>query len=217
MIARKPAAKPIAWTMPTAGNSLREGGNPMGNCTRLTVGVIAACLVLGHFRADALGLRGLGIKVGVDLTRQESEEYIGYEFDSARLTLGGHVDFGSIFIPRLHLVPGVDLVIQDNLKIYSLNGEAQFIFGQGNTYGYVGGGIGVHLTRFDIIETGGQGNSINVTVPDDTKVTLNIPLGFRKRVGPGVLWFGELKMIIADEEKDSSFRVSLGLAFGPSD
>ena len=189
----------------------------MSNWSRVGVGVIAACLLMGHNAADALGLRGLGVKVGVDLTRQESEEYVGYEFDSARLTLGGHVDFGSIFVPRLHLVPGVDLVIQDNLKTYSFNGETQFIFGEGDTYGYVGGGIGVHLTRFDIIETGGQGNSINVTVPDDTKVTLNIPLGFRKRVGTGVLWFGELKMIIADQEQDSSLRFSLGLAFGASD
>lgn len=189
----------------------------MSKWSRFGVGVIAAWLLMAHNPANALGLRGLGVKVGVDLTRQESEEYVGYEFDSARLTLGGHVDFGSIFVPRLHLVPGVDLVIQDNLKVYSLNGEAQFIFGEGSTYGYVGGGIGVHLTRFDIIETGGQGNSINVTVPDDTKVTLNIPLGFRKRVSPGVLWFGELKMIIADQEEDSSLRFSLGLAFGASD
>jgi hypothetical protein len=189
----------------------------MCKCTRWTFGVIAACLVLGHGHADALGLRGLGVKVGVDLTRQESDEYLGYEFDSARLTLGGHVDFGSIFIPRLHLVPGFDLVIQDNMKIYSLNGDAQFIFGEGKTVGYVGGGIGVHLRRFDIIEPGGQAGTINVTVPEDTKVTLNIPLGFRRRVGPGLLWFGELKMMIADEEADSSFRISLGLAFGAAD
>ncbi len=190
----------------------------MCKCTRWTFGVIVACLVLGHCRADALGLRGLGVKVGIDLTRGESDNYYAaYEFDSVRLTLGGHVDFGSMFIPRLHLVPGVDLVIQDNMKIYSLNGEAQFNFGQGNTVGYVGGGIGVHLTRFDIIEPGGQGGSINLAVPEDTKVTLNIPLGFRRRVGPGVLWFGELKMMIADEEADSSFRISLGLAFGAAD
>ncbi|MDE2999400.1 MAG: hypothetical protein OXU79_10035 [Gemmatimonadota bacterium] len=185
--------------------------------SRIGAGVIAVCLSMGHYPSYALGLQGLGVKVGVDLTRQESAEYLGYEFDSARLTLGGHVDFGSIFIPRLHLVPGVDLVIQDNLKIYSLNGEAQFNFGEGNTYGYVGGGIGVHLTRFDIIDTAGQGNAINVAVPNDTKVTLNIPVGFRKRVGPGVLWFGELKMIIADQEEDSSLRLSLGMAFGASD
>lgn len=189
----------------------------MRYCVRLTVGMIAACIVLGHLQAEALGLRGLGVKVGVDLTRQESAEYIGYEFDSARLTFGGHVDFGSIIIPRLHLVPGVDLVIQDNMKMYSLNGDARFIFGQGNTSGYVGGGIGVHLTRFDVLGTGGQGNGINLTVPNDTKVTLNVPVGFRKRVGPGVLWFGELKMIIANEEADSSLRFSLGLAFGASD
>ncbi len=185
--------------------------------TRWTIGLIVACVVLGHCRVDALGLRGLGVKVGVDLTRQEAQNFSGYEFDSARLALGGHVDFGSIFIPRLHLVPGADLVIQENMKIYILNGEAQFIFGQGNTFGYVGGGIGVHLTRIDIIEQGGQRGTVNLTVPDDTKVTLNIPLGFRRRVGPGLLWFGELKMMIANEETDSSFRFSVGLAFGAAD
>ena len=189
----------------------------MRKYTWWTFGLVTACLVSVHCRADALGLRGLGLKAGVDLTRQESQEYVGYEFDSARLAVGGHVDFGSIFIPRLHLVPGVDLVIQDNLKMYSINGEAQYIFGQGNTVGYIGGGIGVHLSRWDIIEPGGQGGAINVSVPEDTKVTLNVPLGFRRRFGPGMLWFGEIKMMIADDEADSSFRISLGLAFGATD
>ena len=32
-----------------------------------------------------------------------------------------------------------------------------------------------------------------------------------------MLWFGEIKMMIADDEADSSFRISLGLAFGAAD
>lgn len=185
----------------------------MGQSAFWRKGLAAICLVfLGSAgQADALGLRGIGLKVGMDLAR-ESNQFSGTQFDTARLMLGAHLDLGSVVIPRLHLVPGLDVIIQDELKIYSLNWDTRYLFvNSANSIGYVGGGIGVHLNRFDIAAPSGGTSSLNL---NDTKFSLNIPIGFQKRLSKGLLWFGELKLVIADDEVDSSFRFSVGLTIG---
>ena len=49
---------------------------------------------------------------------------------------------------------------------------------------------------------------------NETKGSLNIPIGFQRRLGTGLGWFGELKLVIADSQTDSSFRFSVGLLLG---
>ena len=154
--------------------------------------------------AHSIGLGSIGLRVGMDLAQNQVNYTSGSQFDSARLFLGGHVDVGSIFITKLHLVPGLDLVMEDNLKVYSINTETRYYFTNGEkAAGYAGGGIGVHLFRYDVAPT-------DVAI-DRTKFSLNIPVGFQRRVGQGLQWFGEVKLVIADDEVDSSFRFSLGL------
>ena len=75
----------------------------------------------------------------------------------------------------------------------------------GRTAGYAGVGIGVHLIQSEI-----QGR-------DDTKGSLNIPLGFQQKLSSNLLWFGELKVVIGEQSNDSSFRFSVGVALGKSD
>ncbi len=183
----------------------------------VVIGVMCLLLIPGG-NAMALGLKALGVKVGMDLARKEAT-YSGSQFDTARLMVGAHLDMGSIIFPKLHFVPGMDLIIQDNLKIYSLNWDTRYIFASGKkTIGYAGGGIGVHLNRFDVAPPTGGSNPLGLGVPqDNTKVTLNIPLGFQKKLSTGLLWFGELKLVIADDETDSSFRFSVGVTFGSGD
>jgi hypothetical protein len=170
--------------------------------------VLPAILLLTNaLPAHGLGLGGFGLRVGMDLAQKEVNYVSGSQFDSARLVLGGHVDLGSIFTSKLHLVPGLDVVMEDDLRIYSINTETRYYFTKGEkASGYAGGGIGVHLYRFGsgIVTT--TGNS-----PDDTKFSLNIPVGFQRNIGQGLEWFGELKLVIADDEIDSSFRFTLGV------
>ena len=171
-------------------------------------GVFLTLLVFAG-SVEALSLKGLGLKVGVDLTQQENF-FGGTSFDTASLVLGGHLALGPVVIPRLHAVPGMDVVLQDNRKTFSLNGDARYLFVQnGKMIGYAGGGIGVHLNRFDPAFL-----QANPDLKNDTKISLNIPLGFQRKVSKGLLWFGELKLVIADEQIDSSFRFSVGLTLG---
>lgn len=162
-------------------------------------------------KGEALGFGGLGASVGIDLTQSQagsvptSVARQGASFDSARLAIGGFLNLGEIFTANLDLVPGFDAVIEDNLKIYSINTEVRYRFYQKNKgIGYVGAGIGIHLFRPEAV-TG---------TANETKGSLNIPVGYQKEMSGGLGWFGELKLVIADRQNDSSFRFSLGLVLG---
>ena len=167
--------------------------------------VLLMVLLVNCTTADAISFEGLGIKGGVDLSRQQVVDITGQpggEFDSARLTCGGFLDMGSIFTSNLHLVPGGDLVVESNLKIFSGSLEAwYFFYTSESTNAYAGAGMGTHFYRTDL-------------QPNDTKISLNIPLGFQKRLGSALSWFGEMKLVIADDESDSSFRFSVGFRIG---
>ncbi len=178
--------------------------------------VCAVSVVLGltHGPTYALGFRHLGVSVGLDLTQTDAISApatisgTGTNFDAARLTVGGVLNLGEFFIDHLDLVPGFDAVLQDNLKIYSINVDTRYRFYRGETViGYFGAGIGVHLFRPDV------GNAL---VTNATKGSLNLPIGFQRRLSSGLGWFGELKLVIADSQTDSSFRFSLGLLLGSS-
>jgi hypothetical protein len=171
---------------------------------RLLIGSLAVLcgLLLAADDPEALSLDGFGVKVGVDLAQQQPI-YGGTQFDTARLVLGGHVDMGSFLVRRLHFVPGVDFVRESELKILSLSGDFRYSFFEGaRTVGYAGGGIGAHLHR------------PTASLDSNTKWSLNVPIGFQSSLSKGVRWFGELKLVIADEQIDSSLRLSVGLAFG---
>ncbi|MBK36278.1 MAG: hypothetical protein CME26_12220 [Gemmatimonadetes bacterium] len=162
--------------------------------------------------SDALGFRHLGVSVGLDLTQTNALAApatmtgTGTSFDSARLAVGGFLNLGEFFIDHLDFVPGMDLVLQDDLNIYSFNVDTRYRFyrGEGVT-GYFGAGVGVHLFRPD---------TPSALLRNETKGSLNIPIGFQRRLGTGLGWFGELKLVIADSQTDSSFRFSVGLLLG---
>ncbi len=157
--------------------------------------------------SEALGVR---VKAGVDLTReQQFDTFRGFggQFDSHRWMLGSNLDLGAFILPKLHLVPGVDLAIQENLRVYVINLDANyFFFHSPRGRGYAGIGFGTHLYR---------PNAEIETAFNDTKISLNLPLGYQRKLGAGLLaWFGEMKLVIADDEKDSALQFSIGLNFG---
>ena len=171
----------------------------------MTFAVVLALASVLAPAARAIGLGGFGVRVGMDLSQDQVDYVNGTQFDSARLVLGGHVDMGSVFLPKLHLVPGLDVVLQDRRKTYSINTETRYYFTHGRRVsGYAGVGLGVHLNRWDQAER-------DAGLRNDTKLSVNVPVGFQRGLGQGLQWFGELKMVIADDQADSSFRFSVGL------
>jgi hypothetical protein len=180
-------------------------------------------------RTDAIGLSGANIKAGVNLTRQQSYTFyqgVGGEFDSHQWMVGTNLDLGSVWLPKLHFMPGVDFalasvktvvpginaqgqtistVVDKTLKIYVINTDFVYFFHQSpRGRGYAGAGIGTHLVRPD-----GEAGS--------TRVTLNIPIGFQRKLGTGLGWFGELKLVIANDERDSALQFSVGFTLGSID
>ena len=157
--------------------------------------------------AGALGFQALGVKAGINLTREQTVSQfqgVGGSFDKARVVFGSQLNLGSMFFPKLHFVPGADIILEGDLKIVSANTEFWYFFHESSKYkGYAGGGFGVHFYRFD-------GDQFN----NETKVTLNVPLGFQRRLKGGTAWFGEMKLVIADDETDSSLQFNVGFAFG---
>ena len=102
-------------------------------------------------------------------------------------------------------MPGFDAVVESDLKIYSINTEVRYKFYNKNkAIGYAGGGIGIHLFRPEAA-TGAS---------NETKGSLNIPIGYQKQMSGDFGWFTEMKLVIADSQNDSSFRFSLGLVLG---
>jgi len=155
----------------------------------------------------------VGISVGLDLTQtntymgQYTTNTVGGSFDSARLAVGGYTMLGQMFVPELRLVAGGDMVLQSDYRVFTVNAEARYLFarkGRGN--GYVGGGMSVHFLR----PTEAAGG----TLSPEVLFSLNLPLGFQRRFSPAMGWFGELRLVIAEEQTDSSLRLSVGLMFG---
>lgn len=172
---------------------------------------------------DALGL---GVKAGVSLTREQQFDTfygMGGQFDSHRWMLGSNLDLGPVILPNLHLLPGLDIAVQENLRVYVANLDIVYFFHQTPVgRAYIGGGFGTHFfrpkTASDAIEPdpaveGAEDLSLNLP-QNDTKISVNIPLGYQRKLGPVLSWFGEMKLIIADDEKDSALQFTIGFHFG---
>ncbi len=175
--------------------------------------------------SDALGLR---VKAGVNLTRQQRFDTfygLGGQFDAHRWMLGSNLDLGAFILPKLHLVPGVDIAIKENLRVepganneertikenlrvYTANLDANYFFHQSSRgRGYAGLGFGIHFFRLKTDQEPEE-------VTGNTKISLNVPLGYQRKLGGGMAWFGEIKLVIADDEKDSALQFTIGLNFG---
>lgn len=160
--------------------------------------------------AAALGLSGIALKGGIDLSQQEfavSDVQIATnQFDTGRLALAGHIDLGSLLIPDLHLVPAAAVVFENDLRIFSAFVEVRYFFHRGDkTSGYAGGGLGANVLRFRNTAT---------PVPGTEKFALSIPIGFQTRLSGSLNWIGELNVVIGEEQNDSSIRLMTGIGFG---
>lgn len=168
--------------------------------------------------SDALGVR---VKAGVSLTREQQFDTfygMGGQFDSHRWMIGGNLDLGSVMLPKLHLLPGMDIAVQENLRVYAVNLDVVYFFHQTPVgQAYFGGGFGTHFFRHKIPSGVAESDTVEPSVElpqDDTKISLNLPLGYQRKLGPMLGWFGEMKLIIADDEKDSALQFTVGFHFG---
>ena len=177
--------------------------------------------------SDALGLR---VKAGVSLTNEpqiDTFRGMGGEFNSFRWMLGSSLDLGAFILPKLHLVPGAELAIKkdsyvdggtngeeitvkENLRVYTVNLNANYFFHESSRgRGYGGGGLGVHFFRLKTERAADL-----AIVSNDTKISVNGLLGYHRKLSPLLAWFGEIKVSIADDQKDSALQFTIGFHFG---
>ena len=177
--------------------------------------------------ADALGLH---VKAGVSLTNEPQFDTfygMGGEFNSFRWMLGSSLDLGAFLLPKLHLVPGAELAIKkdsyvdggtngeeitvkENLRVYTVNIDVNYFFSESSRgRGYGGSGFGVHFFRFKT-----ERAADSAIVSNDTKISVNGILGYQRKLSPMLAWFGEMKVVIADDQKDSALQFTIGFRFG---
>ena len=177
--------------------------------------------------SDALGLH---VKAGVSLANEQQYDPwrgFGGEFNSYRWMLGSSLDLGAFILPKLHLVPGAELAIKkdsyvdggtngeeitvkENLRVYTVNLDANYFFHESSRgRGYAGGGFGTHFFRFKT-----ERAADSAILSNDTKISVNGILGYQRKLSPILAWFGEMKAVIADDQKDSALQFTTGFRFG---
>lgn len=180
----------------------------------------ALLMVCLPHQTNALGLSGLRVKAGVNLTREQQFSQLqglGGQFDSHRWMLGSNLDLGSLILPKLHFVPGVDFVVEEKLRVYVINTDFVYFFSQSpKGRGYAGAGFGTHLYRPTATGVAAAA-AVGASAQSDTKISLNVPIGYQHTVGAGLAWFGEVKLVIADDEQDSALQFSVGFNFGSNE
>ena len=183
--------------------------------------------------ANALGLR---VKAGVSLTNEpqiDTFRGMGGEFNSFRWMIGGNLDLGSVMLPKLYLVPGADfaikkesyvdrgtngeaITVKEDLRVYTVSLDGNYFFHDSlRGRGYAGIGPGIHFFRLKIDREAGIAGQVPVSdLQNNTKISLNFLLGYQRKLGPMLAWFGEMKAVIADDQQDSALQFTIGFHFG---
>ena len=166
-------------------------------------------LVLGG-EAQAVGF---GVKGGVGLLQKE-DPYFGTTSGPTLWMVGGYLDIGGIAASRVRITPSLEYSSRSAMKITSVSLEGRFHFYRSpKAVVYVGIGPGINVKQ-DVVQVSGPSNSLVAQNRRRTQGSLNVPIGVEWKLGKGGWrWTFEMKMAIADSQKDSAYRIGTGFAF----
>jgi len=163
----------------------------------LTV-VIASFVFCGHSWGDV----GVGPRLGVS-------------FDPDQAHVGFHLAFDEFF-PGWAFQPNLEIGAGSDATVFALNFEAlhRFPDAANDLRGYLGLGLGVNFTDADeVLVYSHRSGSREWFDDDDTSMGFNVLVGLEKRVPVGDLFFGELKIGLADSP---DAKITFGWTlFGP--
>ena len=135
-------------------------------------------------QATGLGIRGLGVRIG--LTDPEDA--------SSALMYGVHVDAGTI-VSNVRLIPSLEYwSVGTDVGIYNtdcsdlavkVDANVDFPLQDQRLVPYLGGGIGLHRVKFD-------SNVPGVADASDNKIGFSLQGGLRNEFTPNLSLFGEL-------------------------
>ncbi|TMQ60638.1 MAG: porin family protein [Candidatus Eisenbacteria bacterium] len=127
-----------------------------------------------------LGFQGLGARLG----------FVDPEGASSTVALGVHIDAGE-FVRNVHVIPMVEYwkvgVGGSDISDFTLATDinVDFPVEGGRLIPYAGGGLGLHIIKFDV-PPGFLGDT------SDTKLGLNVQGGIKNQVMPNLGIFGEV-------------------------
>lgn len=140
---------------------------------------------------------------------------LGVTFDPDQAHVGFHLAFGEFF-PGWAFQPNLEIGAGSDATVFALNLEALHRFPEavGDLRGYLGLGLGVNFVDSDRVFVHPTSRDYDEWFDDDdTNLGFNVILGIEKKVPVGDLFFGELKLGLADSP---DAKITLGWTlYGP--
>lgn len=156
---------------------------------------------------------GFGVKGGVGLLQKE-DPYFGTTAGPTLWMVGGYVDIGGVASSRVRITPSLEYSSRSGTKITSVSLEGRFQFYRSpKAVVYAGIGPGVNVKQ-EVAQVPGPSGVLVSQTRRRTQGSLNVPVGVEWKLGKGGWrWTFEMKMAIADNQKDSAYRIGTGFAF----
>ncbi|MSS73698.1 MAG: hypothetical protein EXS64_19755 [Candidatus Latescibacteria bacterium] len=177
----------------------------------------AGVLVFALPSHAGVGIRGVGGRLGLDVVQSEDTRFL----------MGGQVDVGTLLGSSLHVEPnfefgkGLDEQGEEK-RVYSFNFALKYVLEEEKTrvFGYFSGEVGMNIfsaVLFQGIAVSPQGQALSPvwSRKTDVRSSFNIvPIGLGRKLARGrAQVFCELKLVLGQQDADSSFRVSAGVGF----
>ncbi|MDM7915232.1 MAG: hypothetical protein QUU85_08200 [Candidatus Eisenbacteria bacterium] len=164
--------------------------------------ILAGLLGASAASAQDMGFRGWGVRAGLSS-------------DPDQFVVGMHLNLGEL-AENLRFVPNTDIGFGDDLTVFTLNPELNYVLGlpeAGNLY--FGGALGFVYTKLDTdIDLDVDGDGDDDIDDSDTDVGIAGVIGYEPPTEDLPIFF-DLKIGITDEYPDLKFMV--GYTFGAGD
>lgn len=155
--------------------------------------VLVSSLLPSLAEAQGLGLRSWGPRVGYRLGEESFDQVV----------FGVHADLGDV-ADNIRFAPNFEVGLGSNTTIFSIDPELHYVFRENplgdNTFFYAGGGLGIHIAKFDVdddVEDALDGFGIDVD-DSETDLKVNLAAGVETQTSDSFGYFGEFRVSFID-------------------
>lgn len=143
--------------------------------------------------AETLGLRSWGPRAGYRIGENSFDQVV----------FGIHADLGDV-VEDIRFAPNFEVGLGSNTTIFSIDPELHYVFRENplgeNTFFYAGGGLGIHIIKFDVdddVEDALDGFGVEVD-DSETDLKINLTAGVETQTSDSFGYFGEFRVSFMD-------------------